>query len=191
MEYTAETVDLPFLGPSLETMIRCEACGYRHTDFVLTQSHEPMRYSYAIAKADDMMVRVVRSATCTIRIPELGIHIEPGTVSEAFISNIEGIIVRVERVLGQLGKDVEDAETDQRIAELAAVLQAMREGKAPPATLIFDDPFGNSRILGEGATATPLSPEEASKLQVGMLVFDKEGRMIPQGPRDDDPIVKP
>ena len=102
LEYTAEPVELPFMGTGLEILLRCDRCGYRHSDFMLTQHREPTRYSYLVTKEADMSVRVVRSSSGTIRIPEFGITVEPGMASEAFVSNIEGILVRVERVLGQL-----------------------------------------------------------------------------------------
>jgi len=177
LEYAAEPVDLPYLGTSLETMLRCLACGYRHTDFVLTDVKEPMRYSYVITKADDMMVRVVRSSSGTVRIPELGISIEPGVASEAFVSNLEGILVRVERVLDQLGRDAEDDEVRTRVTDLQDVLGALREGKGEPVTVILEDPFGNSAILGEGAVKEPIPPDEAEGLKVGAHIFDIEGKL--------------
>ncbi|MFO1533650.1 MAG: ZPR1 zinc finger domain-containing protein [Thermoplasmatota archaeon] len=176
LEYAAEPVDLPFLGTSLETMLHCLACGYRHTDFVLTQQHEPTRYRYLVTSSDDMMVRVVRSSG-TVRIPELGISIEPGVASEAFVSNIEGILVRVERVLDQLGRDAENDDIRTRVINLQDRLGGMREGQGEPVTVIIEDPFGNSAILGERAMKEAISPEEAESLKVGAHVFDIEGRL--------------
>jgi zinc finger protein len=171
LEFTSETIDLPFLGPSLETLLRCHECGYRHNDFVLTREREPTRVTFTVQRADDMMVRVVRGSSGTIRIPELGIAIEPGTASEAFISNVEGILTRVERVLDQLHRDAEDDALRARIEGLQETLGAMRDGRAPPVTLVLEDPFGNSRILHEDAHVEVLSREEADKLQVGGTVF--------------------
>ncbi len=172
MEYNAENVDLPYLGESLETMVRCKECGYRHTDFILTETKEPSRYRFEIRLADDMMVRVVRSSSGTIRIPSLGILIEPGIASDAFITNVEGILVRVERILNQLHNDAEDEETRLKVQELMDVFTAMRDGKAQPAELIIEDPFGNSAIVDERAIVERIPDDEASKLKVGMFVHD-------------------
>ncbi len=172
LSYTTENVDLPFLGMSLEVLLRCESCGYRHTDFVLTEHREPTRYSYTVRTGDDMMVRVVRSGSGTIRIPELGITIEPGAASEAFVSNIEGILVRVERILDQLLRDAEDDAQRTRILDLLETMGKMREGQAEPVTVILEDPFGNSAILAEGATHEPISEEDANRLKFGMVVID-------------------
>jgi zinc finger protein len=181
MVFHSETVDLPFLGESLETMLRCAACGYRHTDFVLLATRDPTRFSYRVTEEADMAVRVVRSASGTIRIPELGIHIEPGVASEAFISNVEGILVRVERVLDQLHRDAGDEAQVKRIEELQETFARMRDGKADPVTLVLEDPYGNSAILAAKAVSEPIPPEEAERLQTGLFVFDKDGDMAPPG----------
>ena len=178
LEYTAEPVELPFMGTSLEILLRCERCGYRHTDFVLTEHREPTRYSYVVTRPEDMSVRVVRSGSGTIRIPELGISVEPGAASEAFVSNIEGILVRVERVLDQLLRDAEDEGQRTRIMDLQDTLGAMRHGTAQPATVILEDPFGNSAILADGAVSERIPDQEAERLKVGMLVYDRDGNPL-------------
>lgn len=174
MQYNAEEVDLPYMGNSLETMLRCDECGYRHTDFVLLEHRDPMRYSYRVTTGDDMSVRVVRSGNGTIRVPELGVLIEPGVASEAFISNVEGILVRIERVLDQLFRDAEDEAMRKKIMDLQDVLGRMRDGQADPVTLILEDPFGNSSILAEKAVAEPIPEAEANQLKVGMVVIDHD-----------------
>lgn len=182
LEYTTEPVDLPYLGKSLQIVLRCLACGYRHHDFVLTEHREPTRYTFVITKAEDMSVRVVRSSSGTVRIPELGISIEPGIASEAFVSNLEGILVRVERVLGQLLRDAESDEIRGKVTDLLDVMLALREGKGPAVTVILEDPFGNSAILGEGATHERIPDAEAEHLKTGMLVYDPSGNLT--GPSD-------
>ena len=176
LEFTQEQVDLPYLGESLETMLRCEACGYRHVDFILTAVKDPTRFSFRVTHEDHMSVRVVRSGSGTIRIPELGISIEPGVASEAFISNVEGVLVRIERVLGQLGRDAEesgDRDALVRVQELQDLFNRMRLGTADPVTLILEDPFGNSAIIHPDVIRQPLTEKEAAGLKVGAFVFEQ------------------
>lgn len=178
MEYTAEQIDLPYLGNSLETLLRCAACGYRHADFVLTETREPTRFRFTVQEEADLMVRIVRSSSGTIRIPEMGISIEPGIASEAFISNVEGIIVRIEKVLDQLHRDAESDEVREKVESLQDHFSRMRTGEAEPITLVLEDPFGNSRILHDAANKEPIPPEEAERLKVGMFVIDPEGDLL-------------
>lgn len=185
LEYNAETVDLPYLGESLETMIRCPACGYRHTDFILTETKDAIRVSYPIRDADAMSVRVVRSSSGTIRIPELGIDIEPGVASDAYITNVEGILVRIESVLDQIHRDSEDPQQKLAVEKMLATFHAMREGKAESMTLVIEDPFGNSAIVAKETKVEKLSAEEAERLKTGAFIFDPEGNLLGTGGDDD------
>jgi zinc finger protein len=175
MEYNTETIDLPYLGESLETMLRCRECGFRHTDFILTDTKDPLRHSLVVNEEDDIMIRVVRSSSGTVRIPEFGIEIEPGVASDAYITNVEGVIVRIEKVLFQLLQDVETEEEATKIQDLVEVFARVRGGSADPITLIIEDPFGNSAILSEKVLVEKLDESEAAKLQVGMHVIDQDG----------------
>ncbi len=180
LDYNAEQIDLPYLGESMETMMRCPACGYRHTDFILVESKDPTRSTLTVSTEADMSVRVVRASSGTIRIPEHGISIEPGTASEAFISNVEGIIVRVEAILMQLRRDAEahgDAAKRDAIDALMDTFEAARNGAAEPMTLIIEDPLGNSAIVSKAASVVTLSPEEAGHLSMGMPVFDQDAAL--------------
>ncbi len=189
LEYNAETVDLPYLGESLETMLRCKACGYRHTDFILTETKEALRLTYPIVDADAMSVRVVRSSSGTVRIPELGIDIEPGIASDAYITNIEGILVRIESILDQIHRDAEDAQQRAAVEKLQDTFMRMREGRAEPHHLVIEDPFGNSAIIAKETKVEKLSPEEADRLKTGAFVFDPEGNLM--APGGDDDLVAP
>ena len=173
MEYNAEQLDLPYLGESLETMLRCTRCGYRHVDFVLTQTKDPMRHTFAVEVEDDMMVRVVRSASGTIRIPELGIDIEPGIASDAFITNVEGILNRVDRILNQLRNDSQGTDVLPKVVAMQETLVALRAGTGPKVHLVIEDPFGNSAIIDDRVVVEPLSPEEAADLQTGHHIIDR------------------
>lgn len=175
MEYNTETVDLPYLGESLETMLRCRECGFRHTDFILTDTKDPTRYKLVINEEDDIMIRVVRSASGTIRIPELGVEIEPGVASDAYISNVEGVMVRIEKVLFQLLQDAETEEAATKIQDMVEFFGRMRTGTADPVTLILEDPFGNSAILSEKAVVEKLDEKEAARLQTGMHIIQQDG----------------
>src|SRR3990170_4606625 len=72
-------LDIPYFGDALQTTVLCRECGFRH---------------------EDVIARVVRSSSCTIRIPEVGAVMEPGPQSEAFISNVEGVLGRFRDILG-------------------------------------------------------------------------------------------
>lgn len=164
--YTTVTIDVPYFGEIIQTTVFCKKCGYKHSDIIITAVNEPIRYEYPITSEKDMFVRVVRSSSGTISIPEIGATVEPGPISECFVSNIEGVLERIKNV-------TEDMDTDNRKKkkEILERIEKIRNGKEK-ATLIIDDPLGNSAIIGKKAKKRKLTDNELKKLKTGMIVFD-------------------
>jgi zinc finger protein len=163
--------NIPFFGDIMYISAKCQ-CSFRFADTMILSSKEPMRYEMSVEAPEDLDARVIRSTSGTIRIPEMGIIIEPGTVSESYITNIEGILQRVQSVLMTASKWVqEDKEKFTRSQELMYMLEEVIEGRKK-ITVILEDPLGNSTTISKKAVATKLSKEEAEKLNTGLIVFD-------------------
>ncbi len=163
--------DIPYFGEVMYISAKCQ-CSFRFADTMILASKEPMRYEMSVETPEDLDARVIRSTSGTIRIPEMGIVIEPGTVSESYITNIEGILQRVQSVLMTASRWVqEDEEKFSRSQELLHMLEEVIAGKEK-ITVIIEDPLGNSAIISKKAIVTKLSKEEAEKLNTGMIVFD-------------------
>lgn len=113
-----------------------------------------------------MFARVVRSSSGTIRIPEIGATVEPGPLAESFVSNIEGVLERIKNVTGDM-----DTENSGKKKEILERIEKIRNGEEK-ATLIIDDPLGNSAIIGKKAKKRKLTDNELKKLKVGMTIFD-------------------
>ncbi len=167
------TYDTPFFGKVLLTSISCE-CGFKHADAVVAEVKEPVRFIIKINK-DNLFTKVIRSTSGTIRIPEIGIDIEPGPASQAFITNLEGILARVEDIV-QMAKRW-NADDKEKVKICDQILKRIRdtiEGR-DELTLILEDPLGNSLILSDEAFRERLKDEEASKLKTGMTIMDITG----------------
>lgn len=95
------------------------------------------------------MVRVVRSTQGEIRIPELGVEITPGPACEGFISNVEGILMRVDKILD--GTLLNGDEDQRRTASDLKQKIADTKNGCFAITLIIEDPMGNSLIDSERA----------------------------------------
>ena len=163
--------NIPYFGDVMYISAQCE-CSFRFADTMILSSKEPMRYEMSVEAPEDLNARVIRSTSGTIRIPEMGIIIEPGTVSESYISNIEGILQRVQSVIMTASKWVkEDEDKFARSQELMHMLEEVIEGRKK-ITIIIEDPLGNSAIISKKAVATKLSKEDAEELNTGMIVFD-------------------
>lgn len=181
--YNATTTDIPYFGECMDTLILCGACGFKHTEVFILGQKEPVRYRYRVQGEADLFTRVVRGSSCTIRIPELGVVIEPGPISEAFVSNVEGVLNRVLAVLGQLTRSGEDHQKAGAHALIGRIEAAKSGGEN--LTLILEDPFGNSAIVHPDVDRQVLSPEEAGKLKTGMTLIDIDD-IEPTDDDDDD-----
>jgi len=148
IQYLYKTENIPYFSDILIVSGRCE-CGYRHADTMVLQGAEPARWEIRVERPEDLNIRVVRSASARVEIPELGVEIDPGPACEGFVSNVEGVLDRIDDVVGGVlswaeGEERENALVLRRRIELA------REGSLP-FTLSIEDPTGNSAIVSEKA----------------------------------------
>ena len=144
VEYLYETEHIPYFSEILIITCSCPLCGYRFSDVQSLTSHEPIRLEFNITSEEDLMIRVVRSTQGEIQIPELGVEISPGPACEGFVSNVEGILMRIDKVLD--GALIEGDDEQRRNAmDLKEKITKVRNGTFP-ITLIIIDPMGNSLI---------------------------------------------
>jgi len=87
-------------------------------------------------------------------IPELGVEIDPGPACEGFVSNVEGVLARIDDVLAGVLTWAEGEERENAIA-LRTRIELAREGSLP-FTLSIEDPTGNSAIVSEKARKTEI-----------------------------------
>ncbi|HYA33069.1 MAG TPA: ZPR1 zinc finger domain-containing protein [Candidatus Bathyarchaeia archaeon] len=162
--------EIPFFGEIMLVSANCD-CGFRYADTIAFNEREAARYEMEF-DSDDFTTRVIRSSSGTVQIPELGVTIEPGSASEAFVSNVEGLLCRVEGVIKTATKwssdDPAKFELGNRLLER---IDALRRGEGR-MTLVIDDPFGNSAIISPRARRRTLSEGETVHLKTGMLTID-------------------
>ena len=149
IEYLYKTVEIPYFSDALITTVLCTSCGFRSVDVMILGENEPARYTLAVSSPKDLEGRVIRSTTGTIEIPELGILVEPGPICEGFITNVEGVLVRIEDVIDRVITWSEGEELE-RAHELKARIEEMRSGTVP-FILIIQDKDGNSAIIHPNA----------------------------------------
>lgn len=162
LKTTFSVEEIPYFGECLQTVIICEKCSYKTVDFMITEQHEPMRFELKINEIEDMMIRVVRSSSSTIRIPEIRAIVEPGPGSDGYISNVEGVIDRITNIISQAIK-ISDDEKKAHGLSLLEKIKKIKNGDET-ATLIIEDPFGNSAIISDKAKKRILSENEVKRL---------------------------
>ncbi|MDM7912437.1 MAG: ZPR1 zinc finger domain-containing protein [Methanotrichaceae archaeon] len=173
IQFDWETQDIPYFGEAMLIAGVC-SCGFRHSDTILLCQKEPARYSLEVTDLDDLDARVIRSSSGTIRVPELGVDIEPGPASESYISNVEGVLDRIEGIVDFATRSAREAGSSEATERGEAILESIglaRQGKFK-LTVVVEDPLGNSAIASEKAVRTALTDEEVACLQTGMILLD-------------------
>lgn len=157
--------DVDYFGPVLLTTIVCANCGFKHSDVICLNAQEPSSIRASIEDSDDLKMPVVRSSNATIQIPELGVRITPGPIAEGFISNVEGVLDRVEQVTRMLFRDPKKRDRAERFLQR---IKEARDGQLK-FTLVIKDPLGNSAIIAKDERKVKrrkLTRREIEKLRV-------------------------
>ena len=165
------TSEIPYFGEHTEMTIICNECGWRNTDFIPSEGKKPSLWSLVIDNSEFMTTRVVRSSSCTVRIVELGLEVEPGDNATGYISNVEGVLNRFSDAIAMIQRSAirdgeEGKEKVESCQELIDRIAKIKNGEEPVELLLLD-PNGHSQILHESATSTDLSEEEIAALATG------------------------
>ncbi len=134
---------IPRFGEALLTSISCDNCGYKSSDVIIAREDNPKRFELKVDSEEKLNCRVIRSSHGDIILPEFGIEIRSTGFSEGFITNIDGLLLRIEDVLKEKVMNKENAE---KVEELIERLEKAREGKEV-FRVIIEDKTGNSAIL--------------------------------------------
>jgi zinc finger protein len=128
----------------LEVIMTCSKCGYRTVDVFPVREMKPNRQELKVSTQAGLNVRVVKSSKATLRIPEFGIEIAPGPASQGYITNVEGVLDRIEDVLLDMVK-----WNKKGAQQMLDRIRSVREKVSEPFTLIIEDPTGSSLIISE------------------------------------------
>lgn len=142
--------DVPYFGKVFIFSMNCSECGYRQSDVECAETREGSRYEFTIESKNDLNVRVVKSGGAVVRIPGLKTNIEPGIASEGYVSNMEGVLERVKKVLEGERDSAEDADVRKKAKNLLKRLWKVENGDEK-LKIIIEDKSGNSAIISEKA----------------------------------------
>ncbi len=165
MEFWETEYDVPFFGRLMLTCVKCP-CGYKHSDVMVLGEREPCRYVLKVEGPRDLYAKVIKSSFAKVTIPELGVEITPGPSSEGFVTNVEGILERVEEVCAALEGEAKENFLNK--------LREAREGRLP-FTLVVEDRTGNSAIIHEKAVKEVLPSPEDEGNEDRQIEQDNEG----------------
>jgi len=151
---TERTMEVPYFGKTSLFSMTCSNCKFHKADVECLDKKEPCRYTFEIAREDDIKVRVVKSSEATVKIPHIT-TITPGPASIGYISNIEGIFNRVKHEI-EVARDTAEEEEDRKKAKnLLKKITRIMWGQESQK-IIIEDPSGNSAIISDKAVVEKL-----------------------------------
>ena len=158
-------IEIPHFGKVMETTIQCPSCGFKHSDIIALEQNDPAKYVLEINR-NTLSIRVVRSQSATVIIPELGVKVEPGPKSEGYVTNVEGVLTRFESAVKKALNLFDDEESQKNGKDILTQIQELKNGNGT-ATLIILDPFGQSNIVSENVEILEIPEEELHDLKTG------------------------
>ena len=163
-------LEVPHFGEVMETTIQCPSCGFKHSDIIALEQNDPAKYVLEINK-NTLSVRVVRSQSATVIIPEIGVKVEPGPKSEGYVTNVEGVLTRFESAVKRALNLFEDEESQKNAKNTLAQIRELIKGNST-ATLIILDPFGQSNVISESVEVLEIPEEELHDLKTGFSYIE-------------------
>jgi zinc finger protein len=173
---TANTeYQIEHFGSVLLNVTTCRKCGHKHSDVLMLTKREPIATRAPINSIEDLNMRVIKSGTATVMIPEFGATITPGPYSDGYISNVEGILQRVEDALTFMLSSAK-GNTLKKGERMLKKIRLAKETN-PHFTLVIKDPFGNSAIVSTNPKKLrkrKLTTRELSSIKFGQYALEQK-----------------
>ena len=116
-----------------------------------------------------LSVRIVRSSSCTVKIEELGLEVDPGGATTGYVSNVEGVLNRFEGAIQLMYRQSISSDEKDIVEKCESLLERINLVKSGDLVvrIVLLDPMGHSQILHEDAFSRDLTKQELDNLEVG------------------------
>ncbi len=146
--------EIPYFGKVYLFSMTCSNCKYHKADVEVADRKEASKYSIEVSGEKDMNIRIVKSGEATVKIPHM-LTIEPGPASNGYITNVEGILKRVQNQLEITRDNEENKSAKKKAKRMLKKLKNVMWGK-DKLKMIIEDPSGNSAIISDKVKKTKL-----------------------------------
>jgi len=144
-----EIVDIPYFGRVFILSMDCSACNTRKVDVEPAESKEPCRYTLEVSSEEDLNIKIVKSGEAIIKIPHV-ITVDPGPGSEGYVTNVEGLLDRVKKIIQSSAENEDDKAVKKKAKNLVKKLGKVLVGREK-LKIILEDKSGNSAIISDKA----------------------------------------
>ncbi len=146
--------DVPYFGKVYLMSMECNACGFKKSDIEAAERHEPSKWSFTLEDDEGLNVRIVKSSEATVKVPYVA-EITPGPESQGYITNVEGLLLKLKQRIESTIEGEEDKEIKKKGWKLLKKLSRALVGREK-LKIIIEDPSGNSAILSDKAEKSKL-----------------------------------
>lgn len=144
-----EEVEVPYFGRVFVFSMECGACGYRKSDLEPVEKKEPCKYTLEVSSEEDLNIKIVKSGDALVKIPHI-ITMEPGPTSEGYITNVEGLLERVKKIVESSVEGEEDEAARKKAKNIIKKLNKVLVGREK-LKIIIEDSTGHSAIISDKA----------------------------------------
>ena len=176
--------EIPYFGEHTQVTVLCNSCGWRQTDFIPAEGKKSGAWKLIIDNPEKLLARVVRSSSCTVKVEELDLVVNPGGSSTGYVSNVEGVMNRFVDVINMVLRDIqnealqhaaegidegieETMKSISKLEQMLKIIESLKGDDSEPITLELLDPNGHSMIIHEDSIERELSDAELAELPVG------------------------
>lgn len=150
-----EETDIPFFGKTFVFAMDCSNCKYHKSDVESAGIKDPVKITFTVENKKDINIRVVKSSAATVKIPQMRMDVRPGPASNGYITNVEGVLDRFEKVIAEERDSAEDDKVKKHAKNLLKKLRKVKWGDIP-LKIVIEDPTGNSAIISDKAVVEKL-----------------------------------
>ena len=148
--------DIPYFGKVYLFSMSCtnKECNYHKADIEAGERRDSCKYTLDVKNEDDLKIRVVKSAEAVVKIPRI-MTIEPGSASNGYVTNIEGILNRVKVMLEKARDNAEEKTERKKAKNMLKKVQDAIWGRGE-IKIIIEDKSGNSAIISDKAVKSKI-----------------------------------
>ncbi len=148
-------IEIPYFGKTFVFAMQCSECGFSKADVEFKEKRDPVKIVFEVNCEEDLFSRVIKSSSAKIKLPGLRMSMEPGENSEGFVTNVEGLIGRFEKILETQRDTTDDKKIRKKAKNLLKKIWKIKAGEIP-LKIIIEDKSGNSAIISDKAEVSKL-----------------------------------
>ncbi len=150
--------EIPFFGLAYIFSMNCNDCGYHKADVEFDNEQEPSKFDLEVSCEEDLKIRVIKSSHANIKLGRIA-TVEANDASNGYITNVEGIIKRIEKII-EFARDSAEDKSERKAAKnhLKKIRNVLCGDDKIKLTL--EDTSGNSAIISDKAVKSKLKKKK-------------------------------